>query len=184
MKVGEIYSVICIIFASNFKDCIDEETFKNLVPSWLIKTPNKQNELGLNEWKKSLKSENSKIIAVDFVAIKHGFELDYFEIIDEAKMVDWYKKTRFEIPFKNLKHCHISNLLAFLAAVLRNDKDEKTHLMLGKFLVEYFLPSAFELCKYLQKNAGSHYYGAFGYFLEDFCLNIKDTLGLKFDILE
>lgn len=70
-------------------------------------------------------------------------------------------------------------MLAFLAAVLKHDNDEKTHNLLGLYLTKFYMPSFRALANTLQTEAKSDYYKAFGWFLADFNKMIKDSLGLK-----
>ena len=65
MKLGELYSVICIIFATNFKGTINEETLRKLGKNWIIVNQNEENVTGQKLWKNAL-NEDILVIQSDF----------------------------------------------------------------------------------------------------------------------
>lgn len=179
MTLGELYSVICLIFASNFKESIDEKNFVKLAKNWMIKNDNDENIAGQKCWENALKNENVTLIKADFMALRACFDAKYFKIIDENKLGEFFKQIQFKLPFSGLEATHFTNLFFCLNLILKNDKDQKSHTILGYFLSEFFIISARKLAIYLQENAKTQYYKAFGYFLGDFCILIKESLGLK-----
>lgn len=185
MKLKELYSVVCIIFASNFKGVIDKEHFDKLAKNWVVVNQNPQNKTGHEFWAKFLENrdknsdETLKKIGADFELLKPSFDIDTFKLISETDITLFFEKFRYKRPFANLKACHAANMLAFLAAVLKHDNDEKTHNLLGLYLTKFYMPSFRALANTLQTEAKSDYYKAFGWFLSDFNKMIKDSLGLK-----
>lgn len=179
MKVAELYSVMCVIFATNFRNIIDEKHFKNLSKNWIVKNDNENNIKGHKCWQKAIENENLDFIRKDFERLKDSFDTIYFKFNDEKKVDDFFNNIRFKKPFDELNSSHISNMFALLSAILKQDKDVKSHTVLGYYLTEYFIYSARALASHLQENANSNYYKAMGYFLDDFCHLLKLSLGLK-----
>ncbi|WP_033916401.1 hypothetical protein [Campylobacter sputorum] len=179
MKVAELYSVICVIFATNFRNVIDKEHFSKMSKNWIVKNDNVDNIKGHECWEKAVENESLEMIKKDFESLKDSFDTAYFKFNDEKKVNEFFGNIKFKKPFDELSSSHMSNILALLSAILKQDKDEKSHTLLGYYLSEYFIYPARELSLHLQKNANSNYYKAMGYFLADFCHLLKTSLGLK-----
>lgn len=179
MKVGELYSVMCLIFATNFKGVIDKNHFENMAKNWIVKNDNAENIKGHEYWEKSIKNENYENVVKDFESLKDSFDTVYFKLNDSAKVDDFFKNIKFKKPFEELNSSHISNILVLLSGILKQDKDEKSHMLLGYVLTQYYIHPARALASYLQENANSDYYKAIGYFLADFCNLLKTSLALK-----
>ena len=178
MKLGELYSVICIIFATNFKGTIKEETLRKLGKNWIIVNQNEENVTGQKLWKNAL-NEDISAIQSDFENLKNAFEIDFFKLVSDTDLKLFFEKIRYQKPFGELKASHSANMLGCLSAIFKQDTNEQSHIMLGLYLTDYFMPSFRALAKYLQDNAKSDYYKSMGYFLADFCLVVKNSLGLK-----
>lgn len=177
MKLKELYSVIAIIFATNFKGVISEENFKKISPNWVIKNETQNNQIGSELWQKALKSDYNELIE-DYENLKSVLDMSYFKLVSQTDLTLLYEKTKYQKPFE-LSPSHSANMLAFLVATLKQDVDEKTHNMLGLYLSEYFVLSFRALASHLQIHAKSDYYKALGYFLADYLNMIKISLGLK-----
>ncbi|CZE47814.1 hypothetical protein [Campylobacter geochelonis] len=178
MKVKDIYAMIAIIFATNFKGAIEEDKFKKLAPAWVLKNETDENKKAHEFWQKALKEDYSAVLK-DFEELKKAFEMDFFKLISDMDVTLFFEKARYQKPFKELKASHSANMLAFLAAIFKSDTDEKTHNFLGLYLTNYFMESFRGLAAYLKANAKSDYYKALGWFLDDYLQMIKTTLGLK-----
>lgn len=178
MKVKDVYAMIAIIFATNFKEALSQEKFEKIAPNWIIKNETEENAKAHEYWHRAIKG-NQKDIERDFENLKEFFEMDKFKLISDSDVELFFNKQRYKIPFKNLKSSHSANMLAFLAAVFKQDSDEKTHQFLGFYLTKYFMESFRGLAEHLKVNAKSDYYKAFGWFLDDYLKMIKITLGLK-----
>ena len=178
MKLGELYSVICIIFATNFKGVIDEQKLRSLGKNWIIVNKNIENKNGHELWQK-VQGEDYAAIERDFEALKGAFEMDFFKLISESEVELFYEKCRFKKPFAELKNAHAANMLALLAMIFKQNTDAKSHKILTLYLVQFIIPSFSALATHLQINAESSYYKALGWFLADFCCVMKETLGLR-----
>ncbi|PSM51288.1 hypothetical protein CBLAS_1064 [Campylobacter blaseri] len=178
MKVKDLYAMIAIIFATNFKEAISEDKFSKLAPNWIVKNETKENEKGHEYWHKAIKGIQ-KDVEEDFKNLKEFFAMDSFKLVSEIDVKMLFEKQRYQAPFKEFKNSHSVNMLAFLAAIFKNDSDEKTHLFLGLYLTKYFMESFRGLAEHLKVNAKSDYYKALGWFLDDYLKMIKITLGLK-----
>ena len=178
MKIGELYGVICIIFASNFRSTISETDLRKMSKNWILTNETIENKTAHEHWHNALKEDVADIKA-DFYALKGAFEFSYFKLVNETDFTLFFEKVRYEAPFKELNNSHDSNALAFLSSVLKHDNDEKTHAILGLYLTDYFILTARALAQHLQTHAKSEYYRAMGWFLGDFCNMIKLSLGLK-----
>ncbi len=177
MKLGELYSVICIIFATNFKGVIDEQKLRGLGKNWIIVNKNIENKNGHELWQK-VQSEDYAALGRDFEALKGAFEMDFFKLISESEVELFYEKCRFKKPFAELKSAHAANMLALLAMIFKQNTDAKSHKILTLYLAQFIIPSFSALATHLQINAKSSYYKALGWFLADFCHVVKETLGL------
>jgi hypothetical protein len=93
-----------------------------------------------------------------------------------------YKQLNFDKPFTTLRATHVSNMFALLSTIFKNNTNEKTHTILGMYLVDFFLPSLVLFAKFLRYNAKTPYYQAMGEFIMDFIKTLKTNLGLKIDI--
>ncbi len=150
------------------------------MPANIEKRRNKTKEnLNGYEFLTKAHSESYEDILNDFENLKSSFEMEYYRFIDDIFVSEFFEKSRFISPFKELKNSHASNMLMFLGSVFKYDNDEKMHFLLGKYLCEYLMPSLRMLAKNLQISAKSNYYKAIGWFLEDYCNVIKISLGLK-----
>ncbi|MCZ6160328.1 hypothetical protein [Campylobacter ureolyticus] len=178
MKVKDVYAMIAIIFATNFKGVIDENNFKKMAKKWIIQNETKANKTGSELWSKGLKEDYNEICK-DYDSLKEFFYMDYYRLINKTDIALLFEKARYNKPFKDLDESHASNMLAFLAAILKSDDDEKTHNFLGLYLTKYFMESFNALSKILQTKSNTNYYKSLGYFLEDFLHMLKTTLGLK-----
>ena len=178
MKLGELYSVMCIIFATNFKGTISEENLRKLGKNWIIVNKNEENVTGQKLWKNAI-NEDISVIQADFENLKQAFEIDFFKLVSDTDLKLFFEKIRYQKPFGDLKASHSANMLALLGAIFKQDTTEKSHIMLGLYLTDYFMPSFRALAAYLQQNAKSDYYKSMGYFLADFCRVVKESLGLK-----
>lgn len=182
MKVAEAYSIICMIFASNFADAITDEALKKLKPNWLLKTQNPENTKGNELLIKALSSCNSSDIAADLDSFKGACSLKFFKQINDEDIDNFYKQINFNKPFTNLRPTHISNMLSLLGVIFKNDTNDKTHALLGLYLTNYLLPSLILFAKFLRYNAKTLYYQAMAELIMDFIKTIKANLGLKIDI--
>lgn len=178
MKLSELYSVMSLIFAANFNSAIDENKFEQIQENWLVKNETDENKKG-HKYLAKAKQMPYKDLCMDFDLLKPKFELDYYKLISNIEIELFFEKARFVKPFSSLKSCHVSNMLSFLAAVFKQDKDEKTHILLGKYLTEYLISSLRALASDLQVSAKSDYYRAMGWFLQDYCNMVKISIGLK-----
>lgn len=178
MKLKELYSVLCIVFASNFKRVISEDNLRKMQKNWIITNETDENKKGHDEWHLAL-TESISDIEADFKELSSSFDMAFFKLISETDVTLFYEKLRFQKPFNELPSSHSANMLGLLSAILKHDEDEKTHNLLGLYLTNYLIFSARALASHLQINAKSHYYKAMGYFLADFCNMIKITTGLK-----
>jgi len=178
MKLGELYGVMAVIFATNFKGVIAEENLRKMSKNWIIKNETDNNRLGHEHWEKAL-GENIEAIKADFEALSPAFDFAFFKLVSETDATLFFERLRYKKPFSDLPAAHSANMLACLNAILKVDKDEKAHFVLGDFLTNYFIFSARALGEYLQINAKTDYYKAMGYFFSDFCNMIKISLGLK-----
>ncbi|EAK0834474.1 hypothetical protein [Campylobacter fetus] len=182
MKVSQAYSIIALIFANNFAKAMNEENLKKLTNSWVIKTENIENEKGLELWQKALQTDDTNSIESDLASFGGACVLKFFKQVSEEKVDEFYKSINFNKPFKELKSSHISNMLALLSAILKNDTNDKSHALLGLYLSEYLLPITVLFAKFIRYNAKTYYYKALGEFLIDYCKILKSTLGLRMEI--
>ena len=178
MKVGELYSVMCIIFATNFKGAISKENFEKLASKWIIINENPENKNGQELWA-GVKNSDYEGICADFENLKEAFDMSYFKLISASEVSVFYERCRFKKPFADLPDTHAANMLGLLAMIFKQDTNEKSHNILGEYLTNFIMPSLRGLAGHLQINAKSDYYKAFGYFLADFCVVVKNSLGLK-----
>lgn len=179
MTLRDLYSVICLIYASNLKESINQTNFAKLSKTWMIKNENEENIAGRKCWKNALENENEQVIKDDFLHLQHCFDAKFFGLVDENKLSEFFLKIQFKAPFDGLKSTHFANLFVCLSLIIKNDKNINSHAVLGYFLSEFFIHFARKFAKYLQDNAKTQYYKALGYFLGDFCKLIKQSLSLK-----
>ena len=85
--------------------------------------------------------------------------------------LDWKKPTTYTVLRKLCQR-----------GIFKNDTNDKTHALLGLYLVDFFLPSLILFAKFLRYNAKTPYYQAMGELIMDFIKTIKANLGLKIDI--
>ncbi|MDL0095119.1 hypothetical protein [Campylobacter vicugnae] len=182
MKVADAYSMICMVFASNFANAITDESIKKLKPNWMIKTDNPENAKGNELLSKALSHCTASDLAADLEGFKGACSLKFFKQISDEDMEHFYKQINFNKPFANLRATHISNMFALLSIIFKNDTNDKTHALLGLYLVDFFLPSLILFAKFLRYNAKTPYYQAMGELIMDFIKTIKANLGLKIDI--
>ncbi|NLK66484.1 MAG: hypothetical protein GX282_03310 [Campylobacteraceae bacterium] len=178
MKVKDIYAMIAIIFATNFKGVIEKDKFDKIAPNWVLKNETEENKKAHELWHKAVKSEYSEI-EKDYESLKHLFEMSYYKLINEVDVKLFFEKARYQKPFTELNASHSANMLALLAAIFKVHTDEKAHNFLGLYLTNYFMESFRALAESLKKDAKSDYYKALGWFLDDYLKMIKITLGLK-----
>lgn len=181
MKVRQAYSVICLIFATNFKNSITEENLKKLNEDWVIKTQNVENQKGLEHWKNAI-HENVDDIAKDLNSFKVACDLKFFRKISEDDVIKFYNSINYTKVFGELKACHISNMLSLLAIILKEDDNENIHILLGLYLSNYLIPSVVLFAKFIKYNVKTEYYKALAEFLIDFCKTIKGATGLRIEI--
>ena len=55
MKVRDLYAMICVIFATNFKGIISEDNFKKMAPKWILQNETTANKTAHEIWQKALK---------------------------------------------------------------------------------------------------------------------------------
>lgn len=182
MKVSEAYSIIALVFSNNFRASLDQEKLSKLNANWLIKTENEENKKGSLLLEKALQDINAEALADDLNAFKGACDLKFFKKINEAKVEDFYKSINFKKPFGELKACHISNMLALLSVIFKNDTNDKSHALLGLYLSEYLIPSMVLFAKFIRYNAKTSYYKAMGEFMIDYAKVIKSSLGLRIEI--
>ncbi|MCR8685505.1 hypothetical protein [Campylobacter ureolyticus] len=178
MKVRDLYAMICVIFATNFKGVISEDNFKKMAPKWILQNETLSNKTAHEIWQKALKEDYSEICK-DYENLKKFFKMDYYCLISKTDMSLFFEKLRYQKPFKELDESHAANMLAFLAVILKSDDGEKTHNFLGLYLTKYFMESFRALSEILKTKSKSDYYKALGWFLEDYLNMLKTTLGLK-----
>ena len=183
IKMSEALALGALVFAKNFSAPAGEKELENLAPNWFIKTENPENERGAALLKTAAEAKDKAALAAaikaDFEAFAPKFELDSYGYIGEKKVEAFYEKIKFKKPFATLRASHASNMLALLAVIFRQDKDEATHNALGMWLADFVLPSAFLLARDLAKDAKSEYYMALGEFMADHFKHIKSALGLR-----
>ncbi|MBP3675514.1 MAG: hypothetical protein J6I71_03495 [Campylobacter sp.] len=182
MKVADAYSMICMVFASNFANAITDEAIKKLQPTWMIKTQNLENEKGNALLARALMHCKAEEIAADLDNFKVACSLKFFRQVSDEEIEHLYKQLNFDKPFTNLRATHVSNMFALLGAIFKNNTNEKTHTILGMYLVDFFLPSLVLFAKFLRYNAKTPYYQAMGEFIMDFIKTLKANLGLKIDV--
>ena len=117
MKVAEAYSIICMIFASNFADAITDEALKKLKPNWLLKTQNPENTKGNELLIKALSSCNSSDIATDLDSFKGACSLKFFKQISDEDIDNFYKQINFNKPFTTLVN-PVSNMNSRVLSIL------------------------------------------------------------------
>ena len=178
MKVGELYSVMCIIFATNFKGVIAKEHFEKLANKWIVINENEENKKGQKLWESAKNSDYNEISA-DYERLKEAFDISYFKLLGTSDVTVFFEKCRYKKPFSDLPDAHAANMLGLLAAIFKQHSDEKSYNTLGLYLTKFIIPNFSALASHLQINAKSYYYKALGYFLADFCKVVTNSLGLK-----
>lgn len=178
MKVKDIYAMIAIIFATNFKGVIQKDKFGSIAPNWVIMNETQENKVAHEFWHKAIKSDYTEI-EKDYENLKEFFEISYYKLVSDIDVKMFFDKIRYKRPFDDLNSSHSANMLALLAAIFKEHKDEKVHNFLGLYLTNYFMESFRALAEILKTNAKSDYYKALGWFLDDYLKMIKTTLGLK-----
>ncbi|MEE3745115.1 hypothetical protein [Campylobacter porcelli] len=182
MKVADAYSMICMIFATNFANAITDEALKKLKPNWVLKTQNPENAKGNELLAKTLSHCTVSEIVADLDSFKGACSLKFFKQISDEDINNFYKQINFNKPFSHLRDTHISNMFSLLGVIFKNDTNDKTHALLGLYLVDFFLPSLILFAKFLRYNAKTPYYQAMAELIIDFIKTIKVNLGLKIDI--
>ena len=178
MKVKDIYAMMAIIFSTNFKGVIEESKFQSIAPNWILKNETQENKIAHEFWHKAIKGDYNDI-EKDYESLKEFFEMSYYKLISEMDVKLFFDKIRYQKPFSDLNSSHASNMLALLAAIFKEHKDEKVHNFLGLYLTNYFMESFRALAEVLKTNSKSDYYKAMGWFLDDYLKMINVTLGLK-----
>lgn len=163
MKLRDLLSVTALIFAANFKQVIEEESFKNLNKKWLLQSDNEECEKGNELFALPCSYED---LQKDFEKLKKYFDLSIFMKIDNFKILEFYEVVSYG---RKLQPCQVSNLLLYISESLKARKDRD----LNKFLSSYFLESAEDLSFVLIKEARSSYYKALGYYFKDFLNLLK-----------
>lgn len=177
MTIGEIYSVLSLIFASNFKQSINKEDFSKLSPNWLLQNETLENKKGRELWQSCIKNSDITKINRDFFELNKFFDLTYFMLLYRSDMDEFFLKHRYQTAFDELSSTHISNLLLFLSSAIKLDRDEKSHNLLINFTNDKLLPSAKALGFEIKTNAQSDYYKAIGWLFLDFCNMLEISLG-------
>ncbi|MSN97017.1 hypothetical protein F1B92_07570 [Campylobacter sp. FMV-PI01] len=178
MKVKDIYAMISIIFATNFKSIIERDKFDNIAPNWILKNESDENKKAHEFWHKAINSDYDEICK-DFENLKDCFDISFFKLVNDTDLTLFYEKIRYKKPFLDLPSSHSANMLALLGAIFKSDDNDKTHNFLGLYLSNYFVLSFRALSEHLKIYAKSDYYKAMGWFLDDYLKMIKITLGLK-----
>ena len=104
MKVADAYSMICLVFASNFANAITDETIKKLQPTWMIKTQNPENEKGNALLARALAHCKAEEIAADLDNFKIACSLKFFRQVSDEEIEHFYKQLSFDKPFANCLH--------------------------------------------------------------------------------
>lgn len=179
MTLGEIYSIVALIFASNFKSGLTRDKFERINDDWILKNETLENLNGRKFWYKSLNTENYIDINKDFKQLNKFFDLVYFMQISRQTMDSYFLKLRFEPIFDELSTTHISNFMAFISSCLKHNFDDRSFLLLRDFINDYFLPNSIPLSHEIRYNCSTNYYKALSYFLEDFCNMLSISFNLK-----
>lgn len=163
MKLRDLLSVTALIFAANFKQVIEEESFNNLNKKWLLQSDNEECQQGNELFALPCSYEE---IQEDFARLKKYFDLSIFMKIDNFKILEFYEVVSYK---RLLQPCQVSNLLFYISETLKEGKDRDLH----KFLASYFLESAEDLAFVLIKEAKGSYYKALAYYFKDFLNLLK-----------
>ncbi|QCD45376.1 hypothetical protein [Campylobacter mucosalis] len=179
MKLGEIYSVISLIFAKNFNEVPDINDVLRIRKSskWPIVTDSDAYKLGSDEYAKFLENESIALIGDDFINLKKFFNADYYIEGASADIEKFYKMCGFAPKFGVTSS--VSNQFLLIASILKNELNNNTATLLTKFITAYFLPYVTLLQKDIVANASSHYYLAMGYFLKDYCDELMKIFSIK-----
>lgn len=177
MTLAEIYSLLTLAFASNFKSTPHRDDFKNLKPNWLIQNETFENKTGRELWQKAIKNADFKAIEADFKSLDRYFDMSYFMLINENDMNEYFAKLRYEVLFKDIKSSHISNLLGFVFSSLKSSLKDGNSKELAKFLDDKFLESAIAFSYELKTHASSDFYKALGYLFADYLNMLKLSVG-------
>lgn len=175
-------ALVSAIFARNFESVISEDDFDKMPKTWLFHTKNDENKIGEEFWQKAMTNKNLDLIKDDFDSFNADFDLFNYGVLDKEKLEKLFKEIKFQSPFKNLEPTHASNLFALLSAVLKADKTEQSHIILGLIISEFCIPSVILLAKNLQNKAKSDYYKSLGFFISDYFIYLKEILGLKVNV--
>lgn len=178
MKLGDLYAVMALIFSANFRVATTEENFKKINQNWLIKNETKENKKGHEMLAKAIK-EDYEILQKDFENLKEFFEFEYYKLVSESDVENYFEKIKFVKSFKDLKSSHACNMLSFLAACFKINNNAKTHALLRNFAKDYLLQTLEALAINVQNNAKGSYYKALGYFLSDYCNMLRISLKIE-----
>lgn len=173
MKLNEVYSTTSLIFVSNFKEPIKEDAYKKLKDTWIITNESTYNKEG-RALIKNL--DDYKNVLSDFNTLKESFNLEFFKILDPLRVDEFFNKARFNKPFDDEPNTHISNILGFVAMLLKLDPNS---FMLRNFLKEIVITNAKPLGDFIILNAKGKYYKALGFFLLDFLNMLSISFKLK-----
>lgn len=179
MRVGELYSVVALVFAKNFctsPDITDVMKFRKS-DKWLVQRDSEQNALGAKHYAKFLSGESVAIISDDYINLSKFLNASYYIDGAGSDLQEFYDSCKFSAKFGNVDS--LSNQLLLVASILKNELNEQTNAFLLRFLTGYFLPYATLVSKDIIKNAQSEFYLAMGYFLDDFCMSICDMFSIK-----
>ncbi|MBE2986469.1 hypothetical protein CCAL12920_02740 [Campylobacter sp. RM12920] len=179
MRVGEIYGVLAIALANHFNKILDVTQFMQIKKSktWLVQNDTQASRAGSALYSEFLQNESSAALCDDFVILEPYFKARYYFNAADEDLAKFYKSINFTPKMGEVDS--ISNQLVFIAAVLKNELNENSEKILKAFLTGFFLPYATVLSQDIKAKAQSKFYGAMGYFLEDFCKNLQDIFGIK-----
>ena len=181
MKIFEIYSMVCKIFALNFalapNQILLNELRKN--PKWILQNQSEANLKGNELYLNALNNENFSIISADFDNLKKYFNVIFFFENEGEILTKFYAKCGFEPNLSTSTIASATNEFSFLAAFFALEPSKENNKIIFLFLGVHLLPLAQKLAKILQNEAKSDYYRAFGYFLSDFSEILQKSLKIE-----
>lgn len=181
IKLNDVLCIMGNFFIKEFTSPADVEELAKIPDEWIIKTKTLENEKGIEFLKKAKVMPNFEEIKQDFDNFEDKFNLDYFKVISEQDVDEFYKQINFKKPL-DLKSSHVANMLILLNILFKQDNNKNVHLILGQFLTNFCLPSIILLAKNMQKEAKSYFYKAVAELLIDYFKYIKEILGLRAEI--
>ncbi|CAD7287666.1 hypothetical protein LMG7974_00546 [Campylobacter majalis] len=179
MKVGQMYSVISMIFASNFNEPLTAQNYEKIKTSsdWIIQNECENNKKGRKLYADFLQNESLAEIRTDFRSIKYLFNASYYFASAKDDLAKFYAQINFSPKLGESDS--ISNQLLLIASILKNELDESHAKLLKSFLISFFLPYAATLAIELSTSAKSSFYRSLGYFLSEYCDNLQEIFAIK-----